>query len=934
MEKMTFQDAAQCEDVRLADLISRLTLEEKCNLLTSHQAKVERLKLPENALCTEIARGKVSRDRAHPSTVFPQPLGMAAMFDPEMMEAIGEAAARETRIVSRQLARENGRSPYSGLVTLGPTVDMERHPLWGRMEECYGEDPYLCGEMAGAYTRGLRGKDPMHPTVIPGLKHFYANNNEKDRGSANARISPRLKREYYYEPFRRCLEGGGAMGVVTAYNAVNTVPMLSSLEVRNLVKGEWGGIFSMSDGGDFTGNVVEHGRYPDHAVSFAAALHAGADFMLDDPQVVRMAATEALRRGLITEQELDETVGNILRLRMRLGELDDTPGEELDERFLMCEAHTALNRQAACKQMILLKNDGILPLKDTTETLAVIGPQIHAMRMDWYCGYSAYQVSIAQGLRERWQGKVLEDEGFDIVTLRDTRTGKYGSVDGEMRLSMTAEEEDAEPFILEDWGYGSIRLRHERTGKYLRVTWEGELKAECEDTMEWFTTSALFVNRTEAGIRLKTWDARHVAADREGRLLTLPYVPGKDMCDTFQVEVLSSGLARAKALAEAADRVLVCLGNDPMLNGRETQDRPGLALPEAQSRLLEEITRVNPDTILQLVSSYPYAIGRELPLCRAVLFSSHAGPELGHAVADTLTGDNNPAGRSPLTWYPEDDVLPDIMDYDIMHNHLTYLYWERNVLFPFGFGLSYTTFRYDHLQVARHEDGIHVDVDVTNTGEMDGDEVVQVYFRALHAPVTRPRRQLCAFSRRSIRRGETVHFAFRIDLKEFRRWHPIRETYVIDEGEYALWVGPDSAQAEAEQILFLPGSEKTVWDARSPFAATAYDEAWQVETQEDELRGKSVIRAMADDNRVLYQNLDLGKAAYLEVTLVNLGTPGELTVFAEGEEIGKTKVGPVCSPEDWQKIQVAIRPCGVTGSLELRLPKDTLAASIRAMNEN
>lgn len=663
MNDMPFWNSRLPENERINDLLNRLTLREKCGMLVNRQRAIPRLGIAEAHMGLEIARGHVSRDKEHPSTVFPQPIGMAAMFDPALMEALGDAAGAESRIISRQKSREKpGFSPYSELLTFGPTIDMERHPLWGRTEEAYGEDPFLTGKMAAAYTRGLRGNHPYYAQMIPGLKHFFANNNERDRVTTDSQVSPRIRREYYYEPFRRCFEEGGAMGVMSAYNEVNGVPMLCSPDLKSVVKDEWHADFVMSDGGDFVSNVTDHKRYPDHAASYAAALRAGADFMLDNAEIVEAGVLEALERGLITEAELDAAVANNLRLRFRLGEFDpeeQNPYAQPDESRLMSPAHTALNRRAANEQMILLENDGILPLDESIPSVALVGPQISKNRMDWYTGCSAYHLTIRDGMTEALGQRVMADEGFDIVAVRSRKTGKYvvAAENGVLR----ADGDEAELFTLEDWGFGSIRLQRQRTGLYVRFEDSGVMAASCSDTTEWFTKSALQCEECGDVRYLRTWNGLRVVTDDAGRISASPYAAEDAACEEYEFVLISSGAERVKALAAQADTVIVCLGNDPMLNGRETQDRPSLALPASQRALLEAAAGANRRTVLLLVSSYPYAIGEERKRCAAVLHTSHAGPELGHAVCDTLLGRNNPAGRLPMTWYASDRELPDIL---------------------------------------------------------------------------------------------------------------------------------------------------------------------------------------------------------------------------------------------------------------------------------
>lgn len=932
MNDMAFRNSSLPENERISDLLERLTLQEKCGMLVNWQRAIPRLGIKDNHMGLEIARGHVSRDPAHPSTVFPQPIGMAAMFDPTLMEKIGAAAGLESRIISVQAARENSKlSPCSGLLTFGPTIDMARHPLWGRTEEAYGEDPFLAGKMAAAYTRGLRGDHPYYAQAIPGIKHFFANNNERNRVTSDSQVSPRIRREYYYEPFRRCFEEGGAMGVMAAYNEVNGVPMLCSPDLRRVVKAEWHADFVMSDGGDFASNVTDHKRYDNHAVSYAAALHAGADFMLDDREIVASGVTSALEQGLISMAELDDAVSNVLRLRFRLGEFDPTeqnPYAQPDESLLMCTDHTHLNNRAACEQMVLLENDGILPLDEGIPSIALVGPQAKKNRMDWYTGHSAYNVTIHDGLTETLGQRVMTDEGFDVVALRSRKTGKYVVADESGVLR--ADSNEPEPFVLEDWGFGSIRLQRQSTGLYVRAEDDGYLAAVCGDTTEWFTKSALKCEECGDIRYLRTWNDLRVVTDDAGNITASPYATENAACEEYEFVVISSGAERVRALAAQADTVVVCLGNDPMLNGREMQDRPSLALPASQRKLLETAAAMNHHIVLLLVSSYPYAITEERKHCAAVLHTSHAGPELGHAVCDTLFGKINPAGRLPMTWYASDRELSDIMDYELPHNHLTYLYRTRGLLYPFGYGLSYTTFRYENVKAQQSGDAVQVEADVTNTGCCAGEEVVQVYFHAVEPCVQRPLRQLCAFERRMIQPGCTEHFAFTIPVRELRRWLPAEERFVVDTGLYSFMVGSNCLDVQGGQTLYIQGDDAMPRRFDEPVQAQLYDDAWKVKTLYDDQSGEYHLCAADDDNKVIYLNVDLKLAARLVVDAANPFAAGDIIVTADDAELGRARIPSMVSAKVLQPIRIPIRTAGLVKRLCITVPKETCLRTIWA----
>ena len=341
---------------RVRDLLSRLTVEEKIGLLSTHQLPVERLGIGEWYVGQEVARGYVSRDPEEPSTVFPQPIGLASTFDPNLMEQLGEIAGEEARFYHRKDSKGH-------LMLWGPTVDPERDPRWGRTEEGYGEDPFLIGEMTTAYTQGMAGNDPVYRRTIPTLKHFCANNNEKDRILCSSNVTPRTLHEYYYRAFESSIVRGGTGSMMTAYNELSGVPACMNPDLQPLVKDKWGLEFIVTDGADFSQNVLAHRSHATHAEALAACLKNGNDVMTDADDMVAAAARDALDRGLLTEADIDRAVGNSLSGRFRLGEFDgdscpyNTEPAETDTLL-----HRAVNRVAAMEQMCLLHNNGILPL--------------------------------------------------------------------------------------------------------------------------------------------------------------------------------------------------------------------------------------------------------------------------------------------------------------------------------------------------------------------------------------------------------------------------------------------------------------------------------------------------------------------------------------------------------------------------------------------
>ncbi len=815
-----FRNPAIPMETRVRLLLDRLTVEEKLGMLSTHQFPVERLGIGEWYIGQEIARGYVSREPTEYSTVFPQPIGLASTFDPHLMSQIGDIAGEEARFFHR-------KDPKGHLMVWGPTVDPERDPRWGRTEEGYGEDPFLISEMTTAYTQGLAGDDPKYCRTIPTLKHFCANNNEKNRGSCSSNVTPRTLHEYYYRAFEGAVVRGGAKSMMTAYNELSGVPACMNPDVQNIAKDKWHLGFVVTDGDDFSQNVMLHHSHATHAEALAACLKAGNDIMTDDAEMVAAAAKDALDRGLITEADIDKAVGNSLLGRFQLGEFDgdacpyNTDCPETDTAL-----HRIVNRCAAMEQMCLLHNQGILPLSlPQNAKVAVIGPLSAENYRDWYTGTSSYAINIVDALRSSLgEHRVLWDDGYDIVALQSAKTGKYCCVaeDGHLQFQSDSIGE-SETFRYHDWDFGSLNLRACCNDKY--VIENGEYCATSKTPYEWFIKEWLRPETYGEYVRLRSWhDVPMDIAVQENGIMKA--VTGGKPCEEklFRFVTVEDGAARAAKLAKEADVVILCLGNHPMQVARECYDRPNLELPQHQKALLRAVQNANPNTVLVLVSSYPYALGEAQSLVPAILYTSHAGPELGNAVADTLLGKNNPAARCPITWYRSAKDLPDIMEYDIIHAERTYLYDTVKPLYPFGHGLSYSTFSYDNFQGKLVEEGIVFRCDVTNTSAVDGDEVVQIYFHPLCSRMKRPIQQLCGFQRVSIPAGETIPVSIFVPWYALECYDVTREKMLVEHGDYQFNIGASSSDIRQTVILTVPGEVIPPRDLSLPICVKNYDE--------------------------------------------------------------------------------------------------------------
>ncbi|WP_419511527.1 glycoside hydrolase family 3 C-terminal domain-containing protein [Hominenteromicrobium sp.] len=894
--KYRFQDNTLPFEERAKDLLSRLTREEKVGMITSQLDDIPRLGIKKTHIGTEIARGVVNRDQKREATILPQPWGMAAMFDDALMEQLGDMAGDETRITHDMEERP------SSLELFGPTIDMERDPRWGRNEEAYGEDPCLTGKMSAAYCRGLTGKDEKYLKTAPLLKHFYANNYETERQTTNANITPRLKHEYYLKAFEPAVREGRAPGLMTAYNCINGVEGVNNPDVSEICKKEWGMTFAVSDGGDFGQNVAAHRTYENHAQSMGDILGVGADMMLDSRSMVDPAVREALEKGYLTEENLDKAVYSTLLLRFKLGDFDeDHPYAHIDPAKLASPAHKALAVKAAKESVILLENRGMLPLTDDGKcTVAVVGPLANENYTCWYCGYAPNQTPVVKGFREKLgEDRVLFDEGFDRVRIRSEKTGKYLRIAENGAVYADADENTADLFERADWDFGAWTLRSVRTGKYLTedknffdetpqdenaVTIDPGMNCTADVVFGWFVKELLYAKEEDGVLYLDTWQHRAVAVNDENKLVAKAG-SGDCPCKQFTLEVVSSGAERVAELAQRADHVIVCAGNQPLINAREEYDRPDIRLPKAQTALLNAAAAANESTLLYLVTGYPFAINKEKDTAKAVLCSTHLGPCLGHVAAATVFGENNPAGRTPTTWYRSVRDLPALDDYDIAKNHVTYLYFRGKPLYAFGYGLSYTTFAYSNLTVKQENGEVIATVNVQNTGALDGDEVVQLYMSLPGSLRVRPIHALKAFKRVHIQAGETVTVTLNFKIDDLAVWCNGRKIYTVESSVYKMEVGAASDDIRLTADVEIVGE---TFPGRPGFfkqEAIDADDYSGVTFLTDKRDGETYVEAKDFRSFLVYKNMDLTGCNAFECAMS--APSGDVEILLADNKTGK-----------------------------------------------
>lgn len=944
-------------ETRVNDLVSRFTLEEKIHLMCQYQDEVPRLGVKKYKHGTEAAHGIAWLGEA---TMFPQPVGLACTWDEDLLRRVGEVIGTEARGFFR-------RDPaLNGLTLWAPTVDMERDPRWGRNEEAYGEDPVLAGKLTASLARGIQGDHPFYLRAVASLKHFIGNNNEADRGECSVSIDPRNMREYYLKAFEIPFKEGGAQSMMTSYNSVNGVPANLNPQVNEIVKREWGmNGFVVSDAGDVLGTVNDHKYVDSYKEAVARSIKSGIDSITDDHPISKQAIRDALADGSLTENDLDIALRNAFRVRFRLGEFDPeerNPYAAIGESAILAPAHREVALEAARKNVVLLKNEGAaLPLDAArARKVAVVGPLADVVYRDWYSGTLPYAVTPLDAIRAKLRdagGETLHASGRDRLKL--AANGRFVAARPDGKLALAADSaEGAETFALTDWGWRAHSLVAESNGCFVATADDVHAAADSNEIFGWFTKEALLVDRLAEGkLRLSAWNNARIGIGEDGLLTVDPELAEErsslgspeeraaagmaaagnvDAAD-FETVVATDGLQEAVAAAQAADAAIVFVGNHPLINGKETIDRPDLTLPEAQERLIREVHAANPNTIVVIVGSYPFAVGWADEHVPAILYTSHAGPELGTALADVLFGDYAPAGRLNMTWYRGVDQLPDIMEYDIIKGDRTYRYFQGDALYPFGHGLTYSAFEYEGFRLSspRIGDGeeIVVSVNVRNAGDRAGEEVVQLYGSARQSRVKRPLKQLLGFRRVRIPAGGSELVQFTVKASELAFWDVTRDRWCLESGTWQLRAGRSSGDAACAAELQVEGETVPPRNLRLPTAAVNYDDYEGVVIDECREGGSSVLAARRGA-WLRFDDADFGErpAVFFEAR-VSSPDGGSIEIARLAGEalevVGVCEVPPTGGAQSWHSVTCAVRLPEGRQSVGLKLGEGVRVASFR-----
>jgi len=825
-----FRNTELSHDERINDLLDRLTLEEKISLLIATSEKIPRLDIDEYFHGNEALHGVVRPGRF---TVFPQAIGLAATWNPELIHSVATVISDEAR--ARWNFYNQGKDQnnhFSDLLTFwSPTVNMARDPRWGRTPETYGEDPLLTSKIGVSFVKGLQGDDEKYLKVVSTPKHFAANNEEHNRFECNAIISERALREYYLKGFEACVKEGKAQSIMSAYNAINGVPCTADKWLlTDLLRDEWGFEgYVVSDCGAVKTLMTNH-HYVDSKVKAAKlAIEAGLDLECGD-DVYKDYLLKAYNKGLVEEAAINQAAYRVLESRFKLGIFDpveNNPYTKISPDIVGSEKHQAVALETARESVVLLKNKNkILPINaNKIKTLAVLGPNASNIVFGDYSGRPVIKsVSVLDGIKNKAGDKV------EISHVKWRSSLKNISLIESDFLSNDKSEKAglyAEYFDNMHLG-GNPKTRTDKLVNYeaisqppdpvisdapMSVRWTGYITAPVSGNYKISLTSSDGVKFWMGGkLVIDEWRNRAETTNQieyemiagQKYAVKLEYFVNRDdeICQLFWEipgSINTDLYAEDMKVAKESDYVVAVMGINKSTE-REGLDRKTIDLPLEQLKYLMDIYKENKNMIVVLIAGSAMAINWMDENIPAIVEAWYPGESGGTAIADVLFGDYNPGGRLPFTFYKSTDDLPAFDDYDIYKGR-TYMYFEGEVLYPFGYGLSYTTFEYSNMSIANSDDHIRVTADIKNTGNFKGDEVVQLYCTDIESSVKRPNIQLVDFDRISLDKGETKTVSFEVSRNQLMYWDVKINNWSFEPGEFKFNVGASSEDLRLNQII-------------------------------------------------------------------------------------------------------------------------------------
>ncbi|MGO4770478.1 glycoside hydrolase family 3 C-terminal domain-containing protein [Flavobacterium sp. W22_SRS_FK3] len=832
-EKFTYKNPNLTTEQRVDDLVSRMSINEKISQLMDSSPAIERLGIPEYNWWNESLHGVA---RAGYATVFPQSISIASSWDRQLIFDVANAISDEARAKHHEYLRRGQHGMYQGLTFWSPNVNIFRDPRWGRGHETYGEDPFLTSQLGLKYVNGLQGTDEKYFKVIATAKHYAVHSGpEPSRHLFNAETSDIDLYETYLPAFRTLVKEGHVYSVMGAYNRFRGESGSASPFLFNILRNDWGFKgYIVSDCGAVTDIWKYHKITSDAATASALAVKTGLDLECGSNF---KSLKEALDRKLLTETDIDITLKRLFTARFKLGMFDPeeiVPYAQIPFSVNNNSAHDWLARVASQKSIVLLKNqNNTLPLSKDIKTVALIGPNANDVQSLWgnYSGIPSNPVTVLKGIQNKLepQAKVLYAKGTDLAkgvpemtVIPSVYLQNENGVQGLTAEYFNNKECEGKPIFtrIDDnidfhWDIDTPDPRL-KMGNY-SVRWTGYIvapKTGFYNISEWskpFMTIEIETGKTSGGKnnhhpRIRPQKIQLEAGKKYKIEVKYQNFYGDAIAQLLWSEPKEDLLTEAIQVASQADAVVLVLGLNERLEGEEMKveadgfeggDRTSLNLPANQEELMKAIMASGKPVILVLINGSALSVNWANDNVPAILTAGYPGQQGGNAIADVLFGDYNPAGRLPVTYYKSVDQLPPFENYDMKGR--TYRYFKKKPLYPFGFGLSYTTFKYSNLKIptaVSAENDFEILVDVTNIGNHDGDEVVELYLKDEKASTPRPIVQLEGFERINLKKGETKTVSFTITSRQLSLINK-KGQRVVEPGWFTISVGgkqPDGSK--------------------------------------------------------------------------------------------------------------------------------------------
>jgi beta-glucosidase len=845
-----YLDPSQPINVRVDDLISRMTLEEKATQLVNQARAIPRLQVPAYDWWSEALHGVANAGTA---TVFPEPIGLAATFDPPLIHEMAVVIGTEARAKHNQAVRAGRRDIMEGLDFWSPNINIFRDPRWGRGQETYGEDPFLTGRMGVAFVTGLQGDDPKYFRVISTPKHFAVHSGpEPSRHSIDVQVSKHDMEDTYLPAFRATITEGKAESVMCAYNRVNGQPACANtFLLQDQLRGAWKFNGYVVSDCDAIVDIFEGHRFvKSQAEAAAAAIKTGMDnecadfFTITKDDHDYKPFIDAVKQGLLTEADLDLSLKRLFTARMRLGMFDppekvpyaQTPDSEIDSA-----PHRELALKTARESMVLLKNDGVLPLASSVKKILVVGPLAESTQVlhGNYSGTASHAVTALEGIRKQFAGsQVSFQPGTDFLrehpviptSVLSTDDGQHG-----LKGEYFAGDLSGKPQVVRVDPYVDLQLSHADSHalpmpadmKDFSVRWTGFLTPAESGTyqiglmgsMQRLWIDGKLVIDDAVGHDPNPQVAKLQLEKGHRYAVKVEYMAGGRISKLIWLPVSGDPLVEAVSAARQADVVVAVVGITSKLEGEEMKvdipgfrggDRTSLSLPAEEEALLGALKGSGKPLVVVLMNGSALAVNWANDHANAILDAWYSGEEGGTAIAQTLAGPNNPAGRLPVTFYKGVEQLPDFEDYAMMNR--TYRYFTGEPLYAFGYGLSYSKFEYSSLKLSSAElpagDPLSVEVDVKNASARPGDEVVELYVNFPKQPGT-PLRALRGMTRVHLDAGEQRHVKLTLQPRDLSYVNEAGDR-IVGAGDYVITVGggqPGTGAAQAETHLSIRGEQ-------------------------------------------------------------------------------------------------------------------------------